>query len=398
MPGRGITAAKLHKYDWEHQGLRQKAKRIWAWTLAPLALFALNAFAQAPVAHDADLHVRVLDVGHGNAIVARMPATGESGEPDHHYLVYDTGRWEAWEGQATLEAIEQVIPRSEVIDLIVLSHVDRDHIGGASEILGAYQVSKIIRPGKKATALQGDAVIWEEADKAIRSEGAEVLDLSEQDVPAGTRFQFGATTLTLVSGFSLPPEEWGELQPAHARNSGSIVIRLEFAGRSVLFTGDAIGCEHYEIDECDQTLATEKYMLDNSDSVRIKSDVIIAPHHGSISSSSPEFLASFAPEWVIFPSGHRYDLPRTATVQRYIEAGVLPSRILRTDRGDHEGPKEWPRGRIEGCEDVPYDDHIDIVITSKGDLTVDYSQANPPPEKSCNESPFLDRIPAARQP
>ena len=142
MPGRGITAAKLHKYDWEHQGLRQKSqepidklnsqpdrlvdaasdlakradsllpgatsarlahvfmersepylwpKRIWAWTLAPLALFALNAFAQAPVADDADLHVRVLDVGHGNAVVARIPATGESGQPDHHYLVYDTG-------------------------------------------------------------------------------------------------------------------------------------------------------------------------------------------------------------------------------------------------------------------------------------------------------------------
>lgn len=360
--------------------------RVRAWALALTALFAVSALAQVPFAGDADLHVRVLDVGHGNAVVARMPAAreGESGEWDHRYLVYDTGRWEDWERRATLEAIGQVIPRSEVIDLMVLSHADWDHIGGVPGILGAYPVGRIIRPGKKATATHDNLEIWEEADKAIREEGAEVLNLSEQGVPAGTRFHFGETALTLVSGFATPLEEWGELQPAHVRNSPSVVLRLEYAARSVLFAGDAIGCEHYEIDECDQAIATEKYMLDNSDSVTIRSDVIVAPHHGSISSSSPEFVAGVAPEWVIFPSGHRYELPRTATVQRYISAGVLPSRILRTDRGNQEGPKEWPRGRIEGCVDVPFDDHIDIVITPEGDLTVGYTQPNPPPEQSCN--------------
>ena len=353
-----------------------------------LGLFALNALAQGPVVGDADLYVRVIDVGHGNAAVVRMPAAGESGERDHHYLVYDTGRWEDWERRATLAAVEQVIPRSEVIDLMILSHADMDHIGGAAEVLGAYRVSKIIRAGKKATAFQSDLEVWEETDRAVRAEGAEVLDLSEQDLPAGTRFQYGETTLTVLSGFAVPPEEWGELQPAHQRNAPTIVIRLEFAGRSVMFTGDAIGCEHYEIDECDDPIATEKYMLENSDSVEIRSDVIVAPHNGSISSSSPDFVAGVAPEWVIFQSGSAmYELPRTATVERYIRAGVLSSRILRTDRGDHEGPKEWSQGRIEGCADVPYDDHIDIVITREGDLAVGYSQPNPPPEKGCKQTP-----------
>ena len=353
--------------------------------LATLALIAPTAFAQAPVAEDTDLHVRIIDVGHGNAVVARMPGADESGEWDQHYLVYDTGRWEDWERQATLDAIEQVIPRSEEIDFMVLSHADRDHIGGAAEILGAYKVGKIIRPGKKATALLENLDIWEQTDEAIQSEGAEVLDLSEQHVPTGTQYQFGETTLTVVSGFSVPPEEWGELQPGHARNAGSIVIHLEFAGRSVLFTGDTAGCEHFEIDECKKAIATEKYMLENSNSVSIKSDVIVAPHHGSQGSSSPEFIAHVAPEWVIFPSGTgRYEIPRAVTAERYMKAGVLPSRILRTDRGDHEGPKEWPQGRIEGCADIPYDDHIDIVITAEGDLAVGYNQPNPPPEQSCN--------------
>ena len=217
--------------------------------LAPLALIALTAFAEAPVAGDTDLHVRIFDVGHGNAAVARMPGRSESGGWNHHYFVYDTGRWEDWERQATLEAIEQVIPRSEAIDLMVLSHADWDHIGGAPEILGAYQVSRIIRPGAKATTVQDDIAIWEEVDLAIKSERAEVLDLSEPYGSEGTTYIFGETTLAMVSGFPVPPEEWGELSPAHARNAGSIVIRLDFAGRSVLFTGDAIGCEHYEIAE-----------------------------------------------------------------------------------------------------------------------------------------------------
>ena len=372
--------------------LSQTCLRDRAWALCPIALLALNAFAQAPVAGDSDLHIRVIDVGHGNAVVARMPGRTHSGKRDQHYLVYDTGRWEDWERRATLQAIEQVIPRSEEIDLMVLSHADWDHIGGVPAILGAYQVKWIIRPGAKAKSVHDEVEIWEEADLAINSEGADVLDLSlrlqrHRYWRGEGEYILGKTLLEVISGFPVPPEEWGELQSAHARNAGSIVIRLEFAGRSVLFTGDAIGCEHYEIDECDRTIATEKHMLGELNYVRVKSDVIVAPHHGSISSSSPEFIAAVAPEWVIFPSGHRYELPRTATVERYIKAGVLPSRMLRTDRGDHEGPKEWPYGRIEGCTDVPYDDHIDIVITAEGDLTVGYTRPNPPPEQGCMQTP-----------
>ncbi|WP_446830227.1 hypothetical protein [Candidatus Foliamicus sp.] len=44
--------------------------------------------------------------------------------------------------------------------------------------------------------------------------------------------------------------------------------------------------------------------------------------------------------------------------------------------GCHVSRSEWARERIEGCADVPYDDHIDIVITPEGDLEVGYSLPN----------------------
>ena len=340
----------------------------------------------APIAGAGDLQVRIIDVGQRHAAVAKMPGVNESGEQDDFYMAYDTGRWEDWERQATLEVIRQVIPSSEDIDLMVLSHADEDHIGGVPEILDAYKVKRIIRLGENATRGRDSIWTWRNADQAIKSEGADLLDLSEQDIASGTRYQFGETSLTLVSGFSQPPEDWGELSPSQERNAGSIVIRLEFRGKSVLFSGDAVGCESYELEECGAPIATEKYMYDNSGTVEIESNVLIAPHHGSQGSSSPKFIASVAPEWVVFPAGHgRFELPRTVTAERYIKAEIAPAQILRTDRGDHEGPKEWFQGRIKGRADVAYDDHIDIVITADGELRVGYSQPNPSPTESCNQ-------------
>ena len=103
----------------------------------------------------------------------------------------------------------------------------------------------------------------------------------------------------------------------------------------MLFSGDAVGCESYELEECEAPIATEKYMYDNSGTVEIESNVLIAPHHGSQGSSSPAFIAGVAPEWVVFPTGHgRFELPRTVTAERYVKAGVAPAQILRTDRAD----------------------------------------------------------------
>jgi competence protein ComEC len=62
----------------------------------------------------------------------------------------------------------------------------------------------------------------------------------------------------------------------------------------------------------------------------VKSDVLLVPHHGSRTSSSPEFIAAVSPRWAVVPAGYRnrFRHPNTEVLERYRAAGVS---VLRTD-------------------------------------------------------------------
>ncbi|MYK12575.1 MAG: MBL fold metallo-hydrolase [Rhodospirillaceae bacterium] len=334
-----------------------------------LLLFALPA-SGLEISRDA-LFVRVIDVGNGHAAVISMPGG--------HYMVYDTGL-----GETTLQGVQSVIPEGEDIDLMILSHTDGDHIGGVDEILEHYSVKTIIRPG-----LPRDTDAWCQARTAIRAaekNGTKVINLAKTAVPAGRTFRYGDTRVVFVSGFSKPPKSWGELTPSEFYNAGSVVVRIVFAGRSILFTGDAVGLKLCKSDPChgpESIIATEKYMVDNAANVPIASDVLIAPHHGSRGSSSLEFITAVSPKWVIFPAGRSsHDHPHQAAAKRYLALTPIPT-ILRTDRHDDEGKEEWACGRIEGHRDRKGDDDVDIGVLASGDLTVAYRDDTPPSLPQC---------------
>ena len=306
------------------------------------------------------LFVRVIDVGSGHAAVVSMPGG--------YYMVYDTGRW----GMTTVKGVKSVVPTGEEIDLMVLSHTDAEHIGGVEKILKNYSVKKIIRPG-----LPRDTDVRCQARTAIRAaekKDTKVINLAKIDVPAGKIFPYGKTSVVFVSGFSRPPKSWGELTTSEFNNAGSVVLRIDFAGKSILLTGDAVGlelCDEAECEESAKMIATEKYIVENKSSVGIDSDVLIAPHHGSKGSSSYEFIKEVSPDWVIFPAGHRHKHPHQAAADRYLD--VNPKiKMLRTDRHDDEGEGEWDCGRIDGHKDKSGDDDVDIVVSANGDLTVAY--------------------------
>ena len=263
---------------------------------------------------------------------------------------------------------------TEEIDLLILSHTDSDHIGGADELLGAYRVMRIVRPGRRRST---DA--WADADAAIADEaelGAEVMNLAETPLIPGEDIHFGNARVIFVSGFSQPPASWGVYEESETNNAGSIVVRLVFADRSILFTGDSVGLRLCEADSCATPAkihATELFMVENAPQVPIDSDVLIAPHHGARESSSAEFIAAVSPEWVVIPAGRsRYDHPHREAGERYLAARVDPSRIFRTDRHDDEGDKEWSCGRIDDHKDSVGDDHVDIAVSATGILKVAY--------------------------
>ncbi len=324
------------------------------------ALF-LTRYAFALDLEQDAVFIRVIDVGPGLASVIRMPGD--------HYMVYDAGHW-AGGGKRAFDGIKDVIPQGEDIDLLVLSHSDADHLAAADELLGAYTVKRVIRSGLER--LQSNT--WKNSRDAIRSASqsgsTQDINLKFVEFPPGGTYLFGDTFVTLVSGFYWPPSDWDLQNLSEKRNAGSIVIRLQFNGKSVLFTGDAVG-RHIE-DPDDALIATEKFMVEHSEVITIDSDVLIAPYHGADNASSVAFIKAVSPTWVIFSAGHAHMHPRATTANRYLNNGVQLENIFRTDFGDDEGAKEWNHGSIPGHSDKPGDDDVDIILRPTGEILVDY--------------------------
>jgi competence protein ComEC len=111
------------------------------------------------------------------------------------------------------------------------------------------------------------------------------------------------------------------------------VLRIEARGGRVLLTGDI-------------ERATERELLRRAPAL-LAAEVLLAPHHGSGSSSAPEFVKQVAPRYAIFSAGYRnrFGHPRSSVLARYSEAG---SDLLRTDSGGAIRMRLEPEGiRIE---------------------------------------------------
>jgi competence protein ComEC len=109
--------------------------------------------------------------------------------------------------------------------------------------------------------------------------------------------------------------------PAWTDNNRSCVLKITSVAGSLLLTGDI---------EKPIELALIESQAVKQDVMTLKSDVMIAPHHGSKTSSSAGFIAAVQPELTIFTAGYlnRFQHPRTEVLARYEQAG---SRTLRSD-------------------------------------------------------------------
>ena len=103
----------------------------------------------------------------------------------------------------------------------------------------------------------------------------------------------------------------------YMHNDSSCVLRVEAGGRVALFPGD-IG-RHVEA------------RLVREHAGQLKAELLIVPHHGSMSSSSEPFIARVSPRWAVMSTGaeNRFHLPRAEVVDRYRLAGA---EILDTAR------------------------------------------------------------------
>ena len=314
--------------------------------------------------NNAVVDIRILDVGAGHSALVKLPGD--------KYVIFDAGSDKLLNGNRTLAQIKEYIPAGSEIELLVLSHTDADHINAAEQVIRDYSVKKVLWTGFEASMVGGTTTgaygrLVAMLDARPNTENINLHERDSSIVP-GNNFRIGGATFTFLCGFGNPHPDWQGLDKAEKLNGVSIVMKLEFAGNSILFTGDAVG--RHRDDDPDALLATEEFLVNNAAS-HLPSTILVAPHHGAKNGSSAAFVTLVSPHVVIFPAGHEHRHPTSRTADLYLQFVVADS-IYRTDRGDDEGSGEWTHGRRPGCRDDFNDDNIQVQLRANGSYRVYY--------------------------
>ncbi len=213
--------------------------------------------------------IHVLDVGQGLAILV---------EKNGHFVLYDTGS--AWPGGGMAQAVIAPVMNyhaGKQLDGLVLSHMDNDHAGGKAFIEQNFN-PQWLRSSQKLTGYQ--------------------------DCSVGQSWHWQGI-------------DWQALWPPkpveRAYNPHSCVIKISADGFSLLLSGDIN--------------TTAEWLLSRQNfygAVELASDVLIVPHHGSLSSSSEAFIAKVQPQVAIasLSLNNQWQLPHPEVVQRYRQQNV----------------------------------------------------------------------------
>ena len=263
----------------------------WRLRLLGLALALPLLWPVVPVPPAGQFELLAADVGQGTAVLVRTR---------QHLLLYDTGPQYSRDSDAGQRVLLPLLRQfgGQPVDLLMLSHSDADHVGGAASVLGHWPVRAM-----SSSLAAGHPLRAGPLPHTPCSSG-------QQWQWDGVRFEVlhpRAEALQPVSG-ARPPKP----------NTLSCVLRIEdAAGHSVLLAGDA---------EAPQEAA----ML-RAHASSLKSEVLLVPHHGSRTSSSAAFLDAVAPRVAVVQAAYRsrFGHPAPDVMARYAERGIA---VVRSDR------------------------------------------------------------------
>ena len=260
---------------------------LFSYTLLLAALLLLlHEWTRLP---DGQLHLQLLDVGQGDAILITTPG--------NQRILIDGGP-----DLSVLERLGEELPFfSKRIDLLLLTHTDADHITGFPEVIKRYDIKRILITGVDAhTSLYRAFLAAADAEETevIIANAAHDLDLGH-----------GVILDVLWPRESLLGKEMED------PNNASIVAKLIWKDHHILLTGDA----EKEVEE-------ELLKL----GVDLSSDILKVGHHGSRTSSSTGFLLAVAPEIALISAGreNKFGHPHQDVLHRLIDMGI---EVRRTD-------------------------------------------------------------------
>jgi competence protein ComEC len=220
---------------------------------------------------DTTFTMTMLEVGQGLAIVV---------ETRNHVLVYDTGPAYS----SSFDAGEDIIlpflrsNQHSKVDLLIQSHGDLDHIGGLVSLMKSIEI-----------------------DSIVTSVPDEIQHSHVMYCKKGQFWKFDDITIEVLH----PPN-----RNSFKGNNASCVVKISNGYLSVLLTGDI-----------EKTAESSLVISQNKN---LSADFLIAPHHGSKTSSTQTFIDTVGPDFVLFPVGHgnRFGFPKSDIVARYSASSV----------------------------------------------------------------------------
>ncbi|HSB97524.1 MAG TPA: DNA internalization-related competence protein ComEC/Rec2, partial [Spongiibacteraceae bacterium] len=256
--------------------------RSWTWLfLLPLGWPQLEPIATG------DCRITVIDVGQGLSVLVQTAG---------HNLLYDTG---PPFGPARTVAELTVAPLLQLrgigqLDTVVISHKDSDHAGGWPTIAAQFSVQRLVI---------GEAL------PIANAPGSQANDDRPLPLPAAPEPEFCKDDMFWrwdAVGFKLLHPHGDE---AGAGNNRSCVLQIDAGGVAILLPGDI-------------ERAAEQALLARAQLTAV--DILLAPHHGSRSSSTAAFIERLQPRYVVFSTGYlnRFHHPSAAVVERYNQLGA----------------------------------------------------------------------------
>lgn len=225
--------------------------------------------------------LHVLDIGQGLSLLV---------EQNNKFMLYDTGA-SYFTGFNMVDAA--VLPYLRLrgvkqLDFVVISHDDNDHAGGLLNLVNNMPSQNYLGNGKYFTG-ENSCV----AGKSITWQGLTIKVLWPLKANINNKNRAG-------------------FLPEGDDNDESCVLIVSDGKRKLLLTGDISS----EIEKHLVTMHRESGLLN--------ADIIVAPHHGSKTSSSSTFINAVSPKYVVFSTGYlnRWKMPNKSVLQRYQDSGV----------------------------------------------------------------------------
>jgi competence protein ComEC len=252
------------------------------WIIPPLLVLAILASVAAATMPDNNLHVSFLNVGEGDAILIQK---------GNQQILIDGGP----SPQAiSLELGDKMPFWDRTIELVILTHPHADHLAGLVEVLQRYQVKQVLYPH-----LDYESSSYEEWLRLVEEE-----DIKCTQAQARQEIDLGEGVVIRVLNPKTPQITGTESDiDSDIENNGSIVLRLSLDRVSFLLTADIMRQAEFELINHRADLA---------------STVLKVAHHGSDTSTTPEFLAAVNPRVAVISVGgdNPFGHPRDEAVAR----------------------------------------------------------------------------------